>query len=129
MTKIQYSNKDLNVLGKQLETCSCKPLTGWFRDGFCHFDKNDKGNHTICCIMDENFLNYSKAQGNDLITPVPEYSFQGLKNGDSWCICLERWKQAEEDGLAPLIVLESTNIIVLNSIPLDVLVKYQHIKN
>ena len=123
------SSKELNVLGTPLQSCSCNPLTGWFRDGFCHFDKNDQGNHSMCCIMDDNFLNYSKSQGNDLITPMNEYSFPGLKEGDKWCICLNRWKQAKEDGLAPLVILESTNIIVLNEISLEELKKYQYIKN
>ena len=128
-SNLQLSSKELNVLGTPLQTCSCNPLTGWFRDGFCHFDKNDQGNHTMCCIMDNNFLNYSKSQGNDLITSMPQYSFPGLKEGDKWCICLNRWKQAMEDGLAPLVILESTNIIVLNYISLDELKKYQYIKN
>ena len=128
-TDLQLSSKELNVLGTPLQTCSCNPLTGWFRDGFCHFDKSDYGNHTMCCIMDNNFLNYSKSQGNDLITPMSQYSFPGLKEGDKWCICLNRWKQAMEDGLAPLVILESTNIIVLNDISLDELKKYQYIKN
>ncbi len=123
------SSKELNVLGTPLQSCSCNPLTGWFRDGFCHFDKNDQGNHSICCFMDINFLNYSKSQGNDLITQMPEYSFPGLKEGDKWCICLNRWKQAKEDGLAPLVILESTNIIVLKEVSLEELKKYQYIKN
>ena len=79
--------------------------------------------------MDNNFLNYSKSQGNDLITSMPQYSFPGLKEGDKWCICLNRWKQAMEDGLAPLVILESTNINVLKDISLDELKKYQYIKN
>ena len=123
------SSKELNVLGTQLQSCSCNPKTGWFRDGFCHFDKNDYGNHSMCCIMDINFLNYSKSQGNDLLTPMPQYSFPGLKEGDKWCICLDRWIQAKEDGLAPLVLLESTNIIVLNHISLEELKKYQFIKD
>ena len=80
-SNLQLSSKELNVLGTPLQTCSCNPLTGWFRDGFCHFDKNDHGNHTMCCIMDNNFLNYSKSQGNDLITSMPQYSFPGLQEG------------------------------------------------
>ena len=127
--ELSLSSRDLNVLGNPLQTCSCNPLTGWFRDGFCHFDKNDLGNHSMCCIMDNNFLNYSKSQGNDLITPMPEFSFPGLKEGDKWCICLTRWKQAKEDGLAPLVVLESTNIVVLNEISIEELRKYQFIND
>ena len=125
----QLKKAFLNVLGEKLEECSCKPMTGWFRDGYCHFDLNDTGKHIICCVMDDNFLNYSKAQGNDLVTPMPLYSFPGLKEGDQWCICLDRWKQALLDGLAPMVVLESTNITVLESVPLKVLMEYKYIKS
>jgi len=126
----QVKKRDvLNVLGNKLEVCSCNPKTGWFRDGFCHYDTSDQGNHTICCVMNDNFLNYSKSQGNDLITSIPEYSFPGLKSGDKWCICLDRWRQALLDGLAPLVVLESTNEVVLKFISLETLRKYQYIKN
>ena len=121
-----FENKDvLNVLGDVLQICSCEPKTGWYRDGYCHFDQSDSGNHTICCVMNTNFLNYSKSQGNDLVTPMPEYSFPGLKPGDHWCICLERWKQALLDGLAPQVILESTNKVVLESIPLEILKKHR----
>ena len=130
MNDLQKLNKsNLNVFGNELKICSCNPITGWFRDGLCRNDINDQGNHTICCVMDDNFLNYSKSQGNDLITPIPAYSFPGLKSGDQWCICLDRWKQALEDCMAPLVILESTNIIVLDSISLNQLKKYQFIKN
>ncbi len=125
----QSKTEHLNVNGENLEICSCNPMTGWFRDGYCCFDSNDTGNHTVCCVMDNNFLNYSKAQGNDLTTPMPLYSFPGLKEGDHWCICLERWKQALLDGLAPKVILESTNISVLQSIPLQVLIENKHISN
>ena len=118
-----------NVLGHELKVCSCKPMTGWYRDGFCNYDINDRGNHSVCCVMNDNFLNYSKSQGNDLITPMPEYSFPGLTKGDHWCICLERWIQAKEDGLAPLVILEATNIVVLESVSLNELKKYKYIGN
>ena len=127
--KKEDSKANLNVLGTKLEICSCHPLTGWFRNGYCQFDVNDGGNHSICCVMNDNFLNYSKSQGNDLSTPMPEYSFPGLKEGDHWCICLERWKQALLDGLAPMVILESTNIVVLETVPLEILKNYQNIKN
>ena len=119
------NQNQLNVLGEEIEICSCAHMTGWFRDGFCNYDKNDGGNHSICCVMDDNFLKYSKSQGNDLITPMPIYSFPGLKDGDHWCICLNRWKQALLDGLAPKVVLESPNIVVLESVPLEKLKEYQ----
>ena len=115
----------LNVLGEKLELCSCSPMTGWYRDGFCNYDYLDKGNHTICCVMNDNFLNYSKSQGNDLITPMPQYSFPGLKDGDHWCICLSRWRQALLDGLAPRVILESTNIVVLESVTIEKLKEYE----
>ena len=118
-----------NVFGNELEVCGCNPITGWFRDGLCKFDLYDRGNHSICCVMNDNFLVYSKSRGNDLITPVPEYKFPGLKNGDNWCICLDRWKEARDDGLAPLVILEATNIVVLDSVTLKELKKYQYIKN
>ena len=127
-SKKQVNERNLNVFGQSLKSCSCKPLTGWYRDGYCNFDKNDSGNHSICCVMDENFLKYSKSQGNDLITPMPIYSFTGLKEGDHWCICLERWKEALLDGLAPKVILESTNIAALDSVPIDKLKEYQYIK-
>ena len=130
MNEQKFTNKNVfNVLGDKLKLCSCSPKTGWYRNGYCHFDPNDSGQHTICCVMDENFLNYSKSQGNDLITPIPEYSFPGLKSGDHWCICLERWKQALLDGLAPQVVLESTNEVVLESIPLEILKKHRFKSN
>ena len=119
------NQNQLNVLGEKIKVCSCAPMTGWFRDGFCNYDKNDGGNHSICCVMDDNFLKYSKSQGNDLITPMPIYSFPGLKDGDHWCICLDRWKQALLDGLAPKVILESTNIVVLESVPIEKLKEYQ----
>ena len=123
--KNKENNEHLNVLGQKLEICSCVPLTGWYRDGFCKYDSNDRGNHSICCVMNNNFLKYSISQGNDLITPMPMYSFPGLQEGDHWCICLERWKQALSDGLAPKVILESTNIVVLESVPLKKLKEYE----
>ena len=113
--------KELNVLGKPLEICSCKPITGWYRDGFCKTDASDVGQHTICCVVTEGFLTYSKAQGNDLSTPAPEYGFPGLQPGDHWCLCAPRWKQAYEDGMAPKVRLEATNISALDQIELDLL--------
>ena len=78
---------DINVLSQPLEVCSCEPMTGWHRDGICKSSTDDMGQHIICCVMTKNYLLYSKAQGNDLSTPVPEYGFPGLKSGDHWCIC------------------------------------------
>lgn len=114
-------NTVLNVLGSALELCSCDPMTGWFRDGHCKSDPSDQGQHTVCCVMTESFLSYSKALGNDLSTPMPAYGFPGLKPGDHWCVCAPRWKQALEDGMAPPVRLEATERDALALIPLEVL--------
>ena len=115
------TDKALNVFGKPLELCSCSPMTGWFRDGRCRTDHNDLGEHTVCALMTNEFLTYSKAQGNDLSTPSPQYGFPGLKGGEYWCLCASRWLQAYEDGMAPMIRLEATEVSVLKSIDIDIL--------
>ena len=117
-------SKILNVLGEPLEMCSCEPITGWYRDGFCKTDLSDIGKHTICCVMNESFLSYSKAQGNDLITPKPNYDFPGLKPGDHWCLCAPRWRQAYEDGMAPLVRLKATEISALGIIGIELLMEH-----
>ena len=117
-------SKILNVLGEPLEICSCEPITGWYRDGFCKTDLSDIGQHTICCVMNESFLRYSKAQGNDLITPRPNYDFPGLKPGDHWCLCAPRWRQAYEDGMAPLVRLKATEIGALGIIGIELLMEH-----
>ncbi len=111
----------LNVLGEPLDQCSCEPATGWFRDGSCSTDATDLGQHTVCCVITESFLNYSKAQGNDLSTAAPAFGFPGLKPGDHWCVCAPRWKQAYEDGMAPPVRLQATEQSALKIIPLEVL--------
>jgi uncharacterized protein (DUF2237 family) len=113
-------NKDsLNVLGTALVPCSYDPLTGYFRDGCCNTDENDRGSHVICAKVSQEFLDFSLRQGNDLITPRPEYRFQGLKAGDRWCLCALRWKQAFEAGVAPKVILESTHIHALDYVTLE----------
>ncbi len=113
-------NKDsLNVLGTTLVPCSYDPLTGYFRDGCCNTDENDRGSHVICAKVSQEFLDFSLRQGNDLITPRPEYRFQGLKAGDRWCLCALRWKQAYEAGVAPKVILESTHINALDYVTLE----------
>ena len=124
----QIGTKFLNVLGEPLKICSCEPMTGWYRDGFCKSDSSDIGQHSICCIMSEAFLNYSKAQGNDLITPQKEFGFPGLKDGDHWCICARRWKEAYEDGMAPLVCLESTERSTLKVIEIEILKEHAYHK-
>lgn len=115
------SSAALNVLGEPLVECSCEPMTGWYRDGSCRTDPSDLGRHTVCCVVNDAFLSYSKAQGNDLSTPVPAFDFPGLKAGDHWCVCAPRWLEAFEDGMAPPVRLASTEISALEVIPLEVL--------
>ncbi len=125
MTDIKTNRpKPLNVLGEPLNLCSCNPKTGWYRDGFCSTDNSDLGKHTVCCVVTEAFLRYSKAQGNDLSTPIPEFGFVGLQPGDHWCLCAPRWKQAYEDGMAPLVCLDATEISTLQIIGIEVLLEH-----
>ena len=120
-SQINDQTTDLNVLSSALELCSCEPMTGWFRDGHCRSDPSDQGLHTVCCVMTESFLTYSKAQGNDLSTPVPAFGFPGLQPGDHWCVCAPRWKQAHDDGMAPPVRLEATAFSATEVIPLELL--------
>jgi len=111
----------LNVFGKPMEICCLEPITGFYRDGFCHFGKHDFGVHGVCAVMTQAFLSYSKAQGNDLSTPRPEYGFQGLKPGDAWCLCAGRWVEAYEEGKAPKLKLASCHAVLLESVSLTIL--------
>ena len=113
-----------NVLGGILETCSLNPITGFFRDGCCETGVNDVGRHIICAQVTDEFLKFSKAQGNDLTTPQPNYKFPGLKDGDFWCLCIERWRDAMNAGCAPKVHLVATHEIALERIPLETLKKY-----
>ena len=113
-----------NVLGGTLKLCCGN--TGYTREGFCYVPEGDVGNHSVCAIVSEAFLNYSLSRGNDLITPNPLYQFQGLKPGDRWCLCAMRWREALYMDVAPKIDLDATNESALNIIPLDVLEKYSH---
>ncbi|MBT8126882.1 MAG: DUF2237 domain-containing protein [Gammaproteobacteria bacterium] len=114
----------LNVLGTELEECGLDPITGFLRDGNCSTGPQDLGSHTVCAIVDEAFLEYSRSAGNDLVTPMPEYGFPGLKPGDRWCLCASRWKQAYEAGCAPPVYLRATHERALELIELDVLKQY-----
>lgn len=114
----------LNVFNKPLELCSNKPLTGFFRDGCCSSSDKDQGKHYICSHLSEEFLNFSKKKGNDLITPRPEFLFAGLKSGDRWCICLDRWLEAFEEGVAPKLILKATNKLCLKKINIEILKKF-----
>ena len=114
----------LNVLGEPLATCSTDPLTGWFRDGCCETQSADRGRHIVCAVMTEEFLAFSMSRGNDLSTPRPEYRFPGLVAGDRWCLCLDRWREAEAAGVAPKVVLEATHQIALERVPLETFKRY-----
>jgi len=116
--------ENLNIFGEKLKSCSLKPLTGYFRDGCCNTDKSDYGMHTVCAIVTAEFLEFSKASGNDLSTARREHRFEGLKPGDRWCLCAPRWMEAFQAGMAPLIDLEATNEKTLEIIPMDLLLKF-----
>jgi uncharacterized protein (DUF2237 family) len=98
-----------NVLGEPLEICSIKPMTGFYRDGCCNTGREDVGSHTVCTVMTSEFLKFSKARGNDLSTPLPDFGFPGLKSGDRWCLCAFRWQEAFEAKQAPRVVLRATH--------------------
>lgn len=113
-----------NVFGGKLEMCSTSPMTGFYRDGCCTSGSEDLGLHVVCIEVTEEFLEFSSSRGNDLTTPVPEYQFPGLKPGDRWCLCALRWKEALDAGIAPPVILASTNEIVLEIISLQDLKKH-----
>ncbi|HEX5802318.1 MAG TPA: DUF2237 domain-containing protein [Azospira sp.] len=110
-----------NVLGGPLGTCSDRPLTGFFRDGCCNTSDEDAGRHTVCIIATAEFLEFSRARGNDLSTPHPEFDFPGLQPGDRWCLCAARWREAWQAGAAPRVVLNATNEATLEIVSLDTL--------
>lgn len=110
-----------NVLGTPLEVCCTSPMTGFYRDGCCATGPEDVGVHAVCAQMTEEFLAYSKAQGNDLSTPAPMMGFPGLQPGDRWCLCASRWREALSVGKAPPIVLAATHEVALEFFPLEVL--------
>jgi uncharacterized protein len=108
-----------NVLGTELQSCSTDPVTGFYRTGCCETGPDDLGLHLVCAEMTADFLEFSRLAGNDLSTPVPEYGFPGLSPGDRWCLCVERWKQAFENGAAPQVVLEATHMSSLEFVSLE----------
>ena len=116
--------KKRNVLGGELIPCSLEPLTGFYRDGHCRVGAEDAGCHAVCCRVTEEFLEYSRATGNDLTTPMPMYGFPGLKSGDQWCVCAARWKDAFDAGHACPIVLEATSEAALQYVPRSVLEEF-----
>jgi len=113
-----------NVFGGELIACSTDPMTGFFRTGTCDTCGDDAGMHTVCAEVTDEFLQFSQQAGNDLTTPRPEYRFPGLREGDRWCICLPRWIEALEAGVAPKILLEATHMSAIEHISMDTLLKY-----
>lgn len=116
-----------NILGSTLEVCSLHPVTGFTRDGCCKTGPEDIGQHTICAEVTKAFLHFSKLMGNDLITPKPTFNFQGLKEGDRWCLCAGRWLEALENGIAPPVILEATHEKALEVVELAEL-KYHQLR-
>lgn len=108
-----------NVLGTELAPCSTHPPTGFYRDGCCKTGPGDVGLHIVCAQVTDEFLQFSKSRGNDLMMPNPAMQFPGLKDGDRWCLCIERWKEALEEGVAPPVVLEATHISALEFVTLE----------
>ena len=98
-----------NILGTDLKCCGTKPMTGYFRDGFCRTTETDRGRHVVACIVNEKFLHFTRQMGNDLSSPNLMYNFPGLKPGDKWCVCALRWKEAFDAGCAPEVILEATH--------------------
>ncbi|MEY3680518.1 MAG: hypothetical protein RL547_1131 [Actinomycetota bacterium] len=113
-----------NVLGGDLQPCSFDPLTGYYRTGCCESRGDDPGMHVVCAVMTTEFLTFSKAAGNDLSTPMPQYGFPGLVDGDQWCLCASRWQEAFEAGRAPRVVLAATHVSALEFCDLAALVAH-----
>ena len=117
MSKLISAQK--NVLGENLKPCCEENNTGYFRDGFCHVNQFEQGNHSVCAIVSEEFLAFSKSRGNDLTAPSPEARFPGLEPGDKWCLCADRWQEALDAKVAPKVVLSATHQACLEKISLD----------
>ena len=116
--------KPKNVLGTELKVCCTSPMTGFYRDGYCRTGADDTGRHTVCILATDEFLEFSKAAGNDLSTPRPEYAFPGLQAGDKWCLVAMRWQQALKADMAPQVYLEATHESTLEFVSLDDLRRY-----
>ena len=117
-------DQDVNVVGGALLPCSTEPLTGFFRDGCCATGEEDLGSHTVCAVMTEEFLAFSRQAGNDLSTPRPEWGFAGLVPGDRWCVCAARWLEAHQAGHAPPVVLGATHARALEVVPIEALTAF-----
>jgi uncharacterized protein (DUF2237 family) len=114
----------LNVLGTPLRSCSHRPLTGWFRDGTCNTDESDRGSHTVAAQVTDEFLEFIRQRGNDLVTPAPQHGFPGLRAGDRWCVCAASWYQAYLAGKACPVDIEATHAAALAAVPLDALLEH-----
>ena len=112
---------DVNVVGGDLRPCSTEPVTGFFRNGCCSTGPDDIGSHTVCAVMTEEFLEFSRRAGNDLSTPRPEFGFAGLRPGDRWCVCASRWLEADRAGYAPPVALGATHARALDVVPIELL--------
>jgi uncharacterized protein (DUF2237 family) len=112
---------DVNVVGGELLPCSTEPLTGFFRNGCCSTGTEDLGSHTVCAVMTEEFLTFSRAAGNDLSTPMPAFGLPGREPGDRWCVCAARWLEAHEAGVAPPVLLGATHLRALEVVPIEAL--------
>ncbi|HEY2445351.1 MAG TPA: DUF2237 domain-containing protein [Rhizomicrobium sp.] len=119
-----FGKPSRNVFGGALENCSTSPMTGFFRNGCCDTGAQDVGSHTVCVVVTEAFLQFSKSAGNDLSTPLPEFGFPGLKEGDRWCLCAPRWQEALEAGHPPRVVLRATHEDALEHCALADLKRY-----
>lgn len=117
-------SNDRNVRGEPLVPCSFEPLTGFLRDGCCRSLASDGGAHTVCAVMTRDFLDFTVAAGNDLVTPRPEYGFPGLLPGDRWCLCAVRWLEAARAGRAPPVILSATHEAALDVIPAELLISH-----
>ncbi len=118
------TSEALNVLRQPLQLCGLDPATGYRRDGACSRGQQDVGKHLLCARVTREFLDFSCAQGNDLITPLPAHDFPGLNPGDQWCLCIDRWLQALQAGVAPPVILKATHEAVLETVDLEILRRY-----
>lgn len=125
-TRLRYValGNQTNIYGDVLDSCCTSPMTGFFRTGCCETSGDDTGVHTVCAVMTDEFLAFSKSAGNDLSTPMPQYGFAGLKAGDHWCLCAMRWQEALEAGQAPHVDLQATHVRSLEFVSLADLERY-----
>src|SRR5512143_4149398 len=115
MSKLEATN----VLGGKLEECCGSPVTGFYRNGACETGTDDLGLHVVCAQMTKEFLEFTKSRGNDLSTPAPQFGFPGLKPGDRWCLCVFRWREALDAGVAPPVILKATHVAALEFVTLE----------